>query len=32
MSLILQSLCKRFENSEKDTLHEIDLEVKSVRS
>ncbi|MCI8858626.1 MAG: ABC transporter ATP-binding protein [Lachnospiraceae bacterium] len=29
MSLILQGLCKRFDNSEKDTLHEIDLEVKS---
>ena len=29
MSLVLQGLCKRFENSEKDTLHEIDLEVKT---
>ena len=29
MSLKLEGLCKRFDNSEKDTLHEIDLEVKS---
>ena len=27
MSLVLQGLCKRFDNSDKDTLHEIDLEV-----
>ena len=29
MALVLQGLCKRFDNSEKDTLHEIDLEVKT---
>jgi ABC-type nitrate/sulfonate/bicarbonate transport system, ATPase component len=29
MALVLDGLCKRFDNSEKDTLHEIDLEVKT---
>ncbi len=29
MALVLEGLCKRFDNSEKDTLHEIDLEVKT---
>lgn len=29
MALVLDGLCKRFDNSEKDTLHEIDLEVET---
>ena len=29
MALVLDGLCKRFDNSEKDTLHEIDLDVKT---
>lgn len=29
MALVLQNLSKRYDNSEKDTLHEIDLEVES---
>ncbi len=32
MALVLDGLCKRFDNSEKDTLHEIDLEVKTGES